>query len=367
MSTAGLGPLTGIKVLEVGGIGPVPFCGMLLADLGADVLRVTSIGGDQWPNRVTGRGKRQVELDLKNAADNAACRKLVEAADVLIEGFRPGVMERLGMGPESACGVNSRLIYGRLTGWGQTGPLAHAAGHDINYIALTGILAAMGPSGGVPVPPLNLVGDFGGGSLYLAMAISAALYWRERSGRGQVIDAAIVDGAASLLATHCGFEADARLSFEREENVVSGAAPHYGCYVCADGRYVAIGAIEPRFYELLLSKLGIDPVTMEDREDTAKWPALRAKLASIFRTRSRSEWCSLLEGTDACFAPVFGLGEAVNHPHMQERQVYVFVDGVRQPAPAPRFSATPLSLRTAPVHLTGASQALAAWDIGDAE
>lgn len=362
------GPLAGIKVLEVGGVGPGPFCGMLLADLGADVLRITPAGGDQWPNQVTGRGKRELTLNLKHPADNATCRRLVAAADVLIEGYRPGVMERLGLGPEPMCAANPRLIYGRMTGWGQTGPLAQAAGHDINYIALTGVLAAMGPPHDVPVPPLNLVGDFGGGSLYLAMAISAGLFWRWSSGRGQVIDAAIVDGAASLMATALGYISDPHFSPVRERNVLAGSAPHYGCYVCADGHYIALGAIEPQFYELLLRKIGVEPDVLESREDTKTWPVTRARLAEVFKTRSRAEWTALLEGTDACFAPVLELEEAKDHPHMRHRGTYLSVDGVLQPYPAPRFSATPLSVGARPVRLRYAEAALTAWNcVPDAE
>jgi alpha-methylacyl-CoA racemase len=361
MTSNATGPLRGIKVLEVGGIGPVPFCGMLLSDMGADVIRVTPVGGDQWPNPVTGRGKHQIELDLKSASGRSDCLQLANAADALIEGFRPGVMEKLGIGPDLVRSTNPGLIYGRMTGWGQSGPLAQAAGHDINYIALTGILAAIGSPGTVPVPPLNLVGDFGGGALYLSMAICAALVWRGHSGQGQVIDTAIVDGAASLLSTYFGFAADNRFSMSREQNVVGGAAPYYGCYLCADGRYIAVGAIEPRFFDLLLQKLEIGPASIESRDHPAAWSAIRNKFSEVFKTRSRADWCALLEGTDACFAPVLEIDEAPDHPHMQQRGVYVSKDGVRQPAPAPRFSATPLSLGNLPVQLAGIADALTAW------
>ncbi len=329
------GPLSGVRVLEFAGIGPGPHCAMLLADMGAQVVRVLREGEAAGRDAVTERGRHDLCLDLKTPQGIAACLDAIAAADVLIEGFRPGVMERLGLGPEEALARNPRLIYGRMTGWGQEGPLAQAAGHDINYIAITGALAGIGRTGEASTPPLNLVGDFGGGSLYLAFGIAAALVERGRSGKGQVIDAAIVDGTASLLAMFHGRS----LSLDRERSLLGGAAPYYRCYVCADGEQIAVGALEPKFYAELIERAGAEPGPT--RDDPANWPAQTERLAAIFRRKTREEWRLILEGTDACFAPVLTLAEAPAHPHMKARGVYETHSGVVQPAPAPRLSRTP--------------------------
>ena len=358
------GPLAGVRVLEFAGIGPAPFCAMLLSDLGADVVRIDRDDAPVQTDAVTSRGRTALALDLKSAAGVALALAAVERADVLIEGFRPGVMERLGLGPEVALARNPRLVYGRMTGWGQSGPLAHAAGHDIAYIALTGALAAIGPAGGPPLPPLNLVGDFGGGALYLAFGIAAALYERTRSGHGQVIDAAIVDGTASLMALFSGLTANGRLSLERDRSLLGGAAPNYRCYACADGRYVAVGPLEPKFFAVLLERLGVEVPHAALSGDPADWAAQADALAAIFATKPRDEWAALLEGTDACVAPVLALGEAPDHPHMRAREVYLELGGVVQPAPAPRFSRTPGTVRgPAPEPGQGGRAALQRWGV----
>ena len=352
------GPFDGVRVLELAGIGPAPFCAMLLADLGADVVRIDRAGEPAHTDPVTSRGKCSLVLDLKSPRDAALALAAIERADVLIEGFRPGVMERLGLGPDVALARNARLIYGRMTGWGQTGPLAHAAGHDLAYIALTGALAALGPPSAPPPPPLNLVGDFGGGALYLALGIAAALYERERSGRGQVIDAAVVDGTASLMALFSGMTANGRLTLDRERSLLGGAAPNYRCYECADGRYVAVAPLEPAFFALLYERLGVEAPR------DASWDAEARALAEVFKGKTRDEWTALLEGTDACVAPVLTLDEAPAHPHMRARAVYQDVGGVVQPAPAPRFSRTPGAVRrVAPAPGGGGREALEQWGV----
>lgn len=308
---------------------------MLLADMGAEIVRILRQGETSPHDGAMARGRHDIALDLKSPEAIETCLTAIETADVLIEGFRPGVMERLGLGPEAALARNPRLIYSRMTGWGQDGPLAKAAGHDINYIALTGALAAIGPPGEPSVPPLNLVGDFGGGSLYLAFGIASALYERERSGKGQVIDAAIVDGAASLMSMF----ASGRYPLDKPRSMLGGAAPYYRCYICADGRQVSVGALEPKFYELLCQVIGVE--VDAGRLNWANWPDLSDAFAAIFKTKTRDEWCALLEGTDACFAPVLDLSEAPSHPHMSARGVFETHDGRPQPAPAPRFSRTP--------------------------
>jgi alpha-methylacyl-CoA racemase len=324
---------------------------MLLADMGADVVRIEREGGNGWPNPVADRGRRLLTLDIRTEAGKARCLALAEQADVLIEGFRPGVMERLGLGPEVLLVRNPRLVYGRMTGWGQSGPLAKAAGHDINYIALTGALAAIGGREGTSVPPLNLVGDFGGGSLYLAFGIMTALWERERSGRGQVVDAAIVDGVSSLMS----FFAGSSLSLSREHSLLGGAAPHYRCYRCADGREIAIGPLEPQFQRELLERIDAPQHLHQGMDDPTDWAAQAELLAELFATRTRDEWCALLEGSDACFAPVLTLDEAPRHLHMQARGVYREVDGRLQVAPTPRLSRTPGQAR-ASVRLDGRAQ-----------
>lgn len=358
------GPLAGIRVIEFAGIGPGPFATMLLADLGADVLRIDRPGLGPHPKDVTCRGRRSLALDLKLPQAIETCLAVAEKADVLIEGFRPGVMEKLGLGPDAVLARNPRMIYARMTGWGQDGPLAQAAGHDINYIALTGALAAIGPVQGPPVPPLNLVGDFGGGALYLAFGIAAALYERSRSGKGQVIDAAIVDGTASLMTFFQGVVALGTTPVERPLDQLGGKAPYYGCYACADGKYVSVGPLEPHFFARLIETLELDPAQFAQRLDPANWEAGHAAIAGAFARRTRAEWTQLLEGSDACFAPVLELAEAPGHPHMKQRGVYFEQDGVIQPAPAPRFSRTPGEAGGPPCAAgEGGEELLAEWGV----
>ncbi|MFM0245610.1 CaiB/BaiF CoA transferase family protein [Paraburkholderia sediminicola] len=336
------GVLTGLKVVEFAGLGPAPFCSMMLADHGADVLRIVRPGacGDS-PADVTNRGRRALVLDVRQPAGVDAALELSARADIVIEGFRPGVMERLGLGPEACLARNPQLIYGRMTGWGQSGPLAHAAGHDINYIALSGTLHAIGRPGDAPVPPLNLVGDFGGGGMLLAFGLLAALYESRRSGRGQVVDAAMSDGSALLAAMIYGMKSAGQWGNQRGENLLDGGAPFYDSYACADGKYIAIGPIEPKFYAVLRERCGIEDPLFDAPMDTARWPLMKLRLADMFRARTRSEWCALLEGTDACVAPVLDWDEAPEHPHNRARGTFVSLDDVIQPAPAPRFSRTP--------------------------
>ncbi len=341
MTAAGGGPLAGLRVVEFGGIGPGPHGAMLLADLGAEVLRIERAGGNGWPNPIVDRGRHVLTLDVRGEPGRATALDAIDRADVLIEGFRPGVMERLGYGPDAMLKRNPRLVYARMTGWGQTGPLAQAAGHDINYIALTGALAAITGDDGRPVPPLNLVGDFGGGSLYLAFGIMAALWEREQSGRGQVVDAAIVDGVTSLMTMFAGLLPSAAISLDPERNLLGGRAPFYRCYGCADGKFVSVGPLEPHFYADLLDRVGADGALQERQNDPAEWSDRADHLATLFRRRTRAEWCAILEGTDACFAPVLTYEESLEHAHMIDRSVYVEVDGLMQAAPAPRLSRTP--------------------------
>jgi alpha-methylacyl-CoA racemase len=346
------GPLEGVRVLELAGLGPAPFCGMMLGDMGAEVIRIER-PGTLWhePSRdPLLRNRRSLKLNLKHAEGLATALRLVAACDVLIEGYRPGVMERLGIGPAECLQRNPRLVYGRITGWGQTGPLASAAGHDINYVALTGALHLIGPPGGKPVPPVNLVGDFGGGAMLLLSGVLAALLESKLSGKGQVVDAAIVDGTVALLGMMFSFRANSFFRDATGENVLAGGAPFYDTYETRDGRYVSIAALEPQFYALLQEKLGIDDpelkelgiATVDDAAARARWPALRAALARIFKARSQEEWCRLLEGTDVCFAPVLTLEEAARHPHNIERRNFLTINGVLQNAPVPRFSRTTL-------------------------
>ncbi len=349
------GPLAGVKVVELAGIGPSPFCCMLLADMGADVLRVdrtapADVGQPGDPALdLLNRGRRSIAVDLKQDEGRAIVKDLAAQADVLVEGFRPGVTERLGLGPADLQAINPRLVYGRMTGWGQDGPLAQAAGHDINYIAITGALDAIGPRGGAPVPPLNLVGDFGGGALYLAFGIVCALLEARQSGRGQVVDGAIVDGTAHLMTAIYGRLAAGSWSLERGDTVLSGGRPWYGVYETRDGRYISVGAIEKRFYADLLVRTGLaqDPDIL-DRADPAGWPLLKEKLRAVFLTRTRDEWVAAMEGSDACFAPVLDAREAQAHPHMKARAIHVQAHGVAQPAPAPRLSRTPGVLHRPP-------------------
>jgi alpha-methylacyl-CoA racemase len=349
------GPLSGLRVIEFSSIGPGPHCAMLLTDLGADVVRFERAGGNGWPNPILDRGRATMVVDIHSEQGRAVCLDASDRADVVIEGFRPGVMERLGLGPEVLLTRNPGLVYGRVTGWGQTGPLAKSAGHDINYIAVTGALAAMGRCDEPVAPPLNLVGDIGGGSMFLAFGILAALYERQRSGRGQVVDAAIIDGVTSMMTVFAGLVPSNRISLDHDRNPFSGAAPFYRCYVCADGRQISIGPLEPRFYKQLLEAIGA-PDLLESNDDR-RWAGQGAQLADIFRTRTADDWRALLEGTDACFAPVLHLSEAPEHPQIKERGTYVEHEGQLQAAPAPRFSRTPGTLCGA----LDAQKVLAGW------
>ncbi|MDH7799183.1 MULTISPECIES: CaiB/BaiF CoA-transferase family protein [unclassified Beijerinckia] len=357
------GPLTGVRVVEFGGLGPAPFAAMLMADLGADVLRIDRPGkGASESHDITSRNRRYVELDLKRDADVASALALLEHANVLIEGFRPGVMERLGLGPDTALARNPKLVYGRMTGWGQTGPLAEAAGHDINYIAITGALGAIGPGQGRPVPPLNLVGDYGGGALYLVVGALSALLSSRETGRGQVIDCAMCDGVSHLLSLFHTFQAMGQWVDRREANLLDGGAHFYGTYECADGKYVAVGALEPQFYAELCKRAGLEAHFTNNQNDPVQWPALKRDIATLFRQRSRAEWCTILEGTDACFSPVLSLREAPEHPHLSARGSYIDLQGVKQAAPAPRFSGTPTALPLPPPKMpTSFIDALHAW------
>lgn len=351
------GPLQGMKVVEMVGLGPAPFCAMMLADMGAEVIRIDRPGrsGGIMPDEVrfdvTARGRRSVAIDLKRPGGTDAVLRLIDRADVLIEGFRPGVMERLGLGPDACRARNPRLVYGRMTGWGQHGPLAQAAGHDINYIAITGALHAIGHADAPPVVPLNYIGDFGGGAMMLAFGVVCAVLERQRSGQGQVVDAAMTDGAALLSAMMYGFHAAGSWSNRRADNLLDGGAHYYGTYACADGRFVAIGALEPQFYRRLLELCGIDDPAFARQDDKSSWPALRQRLAKVFRTRTRDEWCAAMEGSDACFAPVLDWDEAPAHAHNRARQTFIDIDGVVQPAPAPRFSRSVADLPRAPAQV----------------
>lgn len=339
------GPLHGIRVVEFAGLGPAPFACMLLADMGAEIVRIDRLGSNpRHPKDLISRGRRTVHLNLKSADDVQLVLQLLAHADALVEGFRPGVMERLGLGPDIVARINPRLVYGRMTGWGQQGPLAQAAGHDINYIALSGALAAIGNADAGPVPPLNLVGDYGGGSLYLVVGILAALIEARGSGRGQVVDAAICDGTLSLMSLAQGQRLRGSFTEQRGSNILDGGAPYYATYQTSDGKYVCIGAIEPQFFALLCEKLDVAPALRDAQHDRQRWPALRAELTLIFQQQTQREWQERLEGSDVCFAPVLTLSEAEKHPHMVSRGAFVDVDGVSYPAPAPRFSRTPSSL-----------------------
>jgi alpha-methylacyl-CoA racemase len=339
------GPLAGLKVVEFSGIGPGPHVAMLLADLGAEVVRIDR-PGTGVSNPVVERARHRAAVDLKSAEGKAFCLDAAAKADVLIEGFRPGVMERLGLGPDELLSINPRLVYARMTGWGQDGPLAQAAGHDINYIAITGALAAVGKPGETATPPQNLVGDFGGGSMYCAFGIMAALYERAQSGKGQVVDAAIVDGATSLMSFFFGVRDKPFLSTDRGKGMLGGAAHFYRCFECADGKEVSVGAIEPQFYAELLAKSGAPVELQQAQMNPSNWDDYAEKLADLFKTRPQAEWVAMLEGTDACFAPVLTLDEARDHPHMKARSAYVEHDGAWHTAPAPRFSRTPGAVRS---------------------
>lgn len=364
----GKGPLSGLKIVEFAGIGPGPFCGMLLSDLGADVVRVDRKGsGRSNPSDVTSRGRRSVALDLKSPDAIDAVLKLLESADGLIEGFRPGVMERLGLGPDVVLKRNPRLVFGRMTGWGQFGPYAKAAGHDMNYIAITGALHAIGTTD-KPVPPLNLVGDFGGGALYLAFGLMAGIIHARETGQGQVIDCAMSDGAASLMAMFYGFKGAGIWKDERRSNLLDGGAHFYDTYQCADGKWISIGSIEPQFYALLLEKTGITDPQFANQMSRDEWPELKAKLAAVLAKKTQAEWCAIMDATDICFAPVLTLDEAPNHPHNAARETFVTVEGVVQPAPAPRFVSTPGEIQGPPPKIGAHNdEALSQWGFSGAE
>ena len=364
----GQGPLSGVKIVEFAGIGPGPFCGMLLSDLGADVVRVDRKGsGRASPADVTSRGRRSVALDLKSPDAIEAVLKLLESADGLLEGFRPGVMERLGLGPDVVLKRNPMLVFGRMTGWGQFGPYAKAAGHDMNYIAITGALHAIGTTD-KPVPPLNLVGDFGGGALYLAFGLMAGIIHARETGEGQVIDCAMSDGAASLMAMFYGFKGAGIWKDERRSNLLDGGAHFYDTYQCSDGKWISIGSIEPQFYALLLEKTGIIDPQFVNQMSMDEWPELKAKLAAVLVKKTQAEWCAIMDATDICFAPVLTLDEAPNHAHNVARETFVTVEGVVQPAPAPRFSATPGAIQGPPPKIGAHNyEALAQWGFSGAE
>lgn len=365
-----MGPLTGIRVVEMAGIGPGPFTAMMLSDLGAEVIRVDRLSHKGTGHRanVLNRGRKSIAVDLKNPRGVETTLRLIEQADVVLEGFRPGVMERLGLGPEECLSVNPRLIFGRMTGWGQTGPLSQAAGHDINYISIAGALGAMGYADRPPAPPLNLVGDFGGGAMYLLTGILAALVERATSGQGQIIDAAMTDGTASLLSPFFGLMAMNMWTTDRFSNRLDGGAFYYGSYECSDGKYISIGSLEPQFYALLLEKTEITDPEFQEQLDEAAWPAKREKLNQLFKTRTRQQWCDIMEGTDVCFAPILDLKEAPTHPHNIDRKTFVELEGVVQPAPAPRFSRTQGEIQ-GPAAMAGehTREVLSAWNFTDQE
>ncbi|HSV71979.1 MAG TPA: CaiB/BaiF CoA-transferase family protein [Methylibium sp.] len=363
-----MGVLDGVRIVEMAGIGPAPFCAMLLADMGADVLRVDRLAasdlGVDTPTQLDllNRSKRSVAVDLKSEQGLATVKQLVGSADVLIEGFRPGVMEKLGLGPEVCLQLNPRLVFGRMTGWGQNGPLSQTAGHDINYIAITGVLDAIGRRDQPPSIPLNLVGDFAGGSLYLAMGVLAAVIQARSSGHGQVVDAAIVDGVTNLLTMQRAFDQMKVWPQQRGRGFLSGGAPFYDVYETRDERFIAIGSVEPKFYRELITRLGLDGEALPGQNDQRGWDTLRERFAAVFRTRTRAQWCAVFEGSDACFAPVLDMDEAVSHPHNVARELFVEVQGVLNPQPAPRFSRTPSAISRPPAKAgADADEALADW------
>ena len=368
-----MGPLTGVKIIEFAGIGPAPLAATMLADMGATVVRIDrKTPGDPAiamaeKFEFTKRSRSAIAVDLKNPENVALVLKTIGDSDGLIEGFRPGVMERLGLGPDVCLARNPKLAYGRVTGWGQTGPLAMAAGHDLNYIALTGALHAIGRAGQKPTPPLNLVGDYGGGTLYLVVGLLAAIISARATGKGQVIDAAMVDGALSLMTPIYAMQAGGRLSGPRGHNQLDSGSYYYEVYECSEpGTYISIASIEEKFHAELLQRLEIDPASMPPQRDPAGWPATKARLTALFRTQTRDRWCEVLEGTDVCFAPVLSMDEAHTHPHNVARQAFIDVGGMRQPAPAPRFAGTPLAHPTPP-GATDPREALKAWGLTAAE
>jgi alpha-methylacyl-CoA racemase len=366
------GPLAGVRIVELGGIGPGPYAAMLLSDLGAEIVRIDRIAASDSgvpmdaKFNLLHRGRRSVAMDLKKPEAVAAVLRLVKHADALIEGFRPGVTEKLGLGPDECLAANPRLVYGRMTGWGQDGPLAQAPGHDMNYIALTGALHCIGERGGKPVPPLNLVGDFGGGSLFLALGIVSAILEARTSGSGQVVDAAMVDGAASLMTLVYGMHAAGYWTDERGTNRLDTGAPWYSVYETSDGKFVALASNEPRFYKVTLELMGLAGRDLPDQHDRESWPKMKMLFAEVFRTKTRDEWCSLMAGHEVCFAPVLSLAEAPQHPHMKARATFVERDGVPQPAPAPRFSRTPGEIQASPARVgEHTDEALVDWGFSE--
>jgi alpha-methylacyl-CoA racemase len=363
-STMTNGPLAGLKVLEFASLGPGPLAGTILSDMGADIVRIERLGTpDPRIDRIDARGRRTIALDLKTPDAITLCLDLAGKAEIVLEGFRPGVMERLGLGPEAMRARNPRLVYGRITGWGQFGPYASIAGHDINYLSLSGALHAIGTADR-PIPPLNLVADYGGGTMFLVAGVLAALLHARASGEGQVVDAAMTDGAAMLMSLFYGKRAAGEWHDQRESNLLDGSAPFYTTYACADGKWISVGAIEPQFYTLLLTSIGAEDCVDHDQMDKAAWPLIRSRLASIFATRSREDWIALLQQSDVCVAPILSLDEAPDHPHNVARSTFVTVAGVPQPAPAPRFSATPSRIQGPPEPIgKNGRQALEDWGL----
>ena len=353
-----MGPLSGIKIVEFAGLGPGPFCGMILADMGADVIVVDRIEnyGKAKTNDLASSGKKSIAVDLKNPKSKDLIHSLVKNVDALLEGLRPGKMEKLGYGPDDLLSINPKLIYGRMTGWGQTGSFSPEAGHDINYIALTGALGAMGSKDTPPFPPLNLVGDFGGGGMLLAMGICAALVESSKSGKGQVIDAAMTDGSALLMTMMYGMYSAGQWKDQRDSNLLDGAAHFYGCYECKDNKYISIGSIEPQFYAALIRCMQLDETTFKNQFDQKQWPELKKIVSERFKTRTRDEWCEIFKGNDVCFAPVLSLQESVNYQHNKDRKTFVEIAGINQPAPAPRFSRTESEVKHPPLKVGSNTQ-----------